>query len=95
MEAVSQVVIDEARWQIVLAREVCSNERFVYASAVDRCLLPAGMPVEAAAPRKCDVLSGAGCRGEGWFPALPALPSAEFAPGVTATRHDRKGLPLD
>src|SRR5579863_1967889 len=31
MEAVSQVVIDEARWQIVLAREVCSNEQFVYA----------------------------------------------------------------
>jgi AraC family transcriptional regulator, regulatory protein of adaptative response / methylated-DNA-[protein]-cysteine methyltransferase len=30
MEANSQVVIDEARWQIVLAREVCSNERFVY-----------------------------------------------------------------
>jgi AraC family transcriptional regulator of adaptative response/methylated-DNA-[protein]-cysteine methyltransferase len=31
MEPISQVVIDEARWQIVLAREVCGNERFVYA----------------------------------------------------------------
>src|SRR5579871_1281028 len=31
MEAISQVVIDEARWQIVLAREICANERFVYA----------------------------------------------------------------
>jgi AraC family transcriptional regulator of adaptative response/methylated-DNA-[protein]-cysteine methyltransferase len=31
MEASSQVVIDEARWQVVLAREVCANERFVYA----------------------------------------------------------------
>jgi AraC family transcriptional regulator of adaptative response/methylated-DNA-[protein]-cysteine methyltransferase len=27
----SQVVIDEARWQVVLAREMCRNERFVYA----------------------------------------------------------------
>src|SRR6266851_1078286 len=31
MQASSQVVIDEARWQVVLAREVCVNERFVYA----------------------------------------------------------------
>jgi methylphosphotriester-DNA--protein-cysteine methyltransferase len=29
--ATSQVVMDEARWQVVLAREVCANERFVYA----------------------------------------------------------------
>jgi AraC family transcriptional regulator of adaptative response/methylated-DNA-[protein]-cysteine methyltransferase len=27
----SQVVIDEARWQVVMAREMCRNERFVYA----------------------------------------------------------------
>src|SRR5258708_34586246 len=27
----SQIVIDEARWQVVLARELCRNERFVYA----------------------------------------------------------------
>ncbi len=31
MDANSQVVIDEARWQVVLAREVCGNEGFVYA----------------------------------------------------------------
>ncbi len=31
MGTISEVVIDEARWQIVLAREVCRNERFVYA----------------------------------------------------------------
>src|SRR6516225_7086384 len=31
MQAISEIVIDEARWQIVKAREVCGNERFVYA----------------------------------------------------------------
>ena len=31
MAASSQLVMDEARWQVVVAREVCRNERFVYA----------------------------------------------------------------
>jgi len=53
METSSQVVIDEARWQIVLAREVCGNERFVYAVRSTGVYCRPGCP--ARRPRRDNV----------------------------------------
>jgi AraC family transcriptional regulator of adaptative response/methylated-DNA-[protein]-cysteine methyltransferase len=50
----SQVVIDEARWQVVLAREVCRNERFVYAVRSTGVYCRPGCP--SRRPRRQNVL---------------------------------------
>ncbi|HXA07077.1 MAG TPA: bifunctional DNA-binding transcriptional regulator/O6-methylguanine-DNA methyltransferase Ada [Bryobacteraceae bacterium] len=52
--ATSQVVMDEARWQVVLAREVCANERFVYAVRSTGVYCRPGCP--ARRPRRANVL---------------------------------------
>ncbi|PYT22709.1 MAG: bifunctional transcriptional activator/DNA repair enzyme protein Ada [Acidobacteria bacterium] len=50
----SQVVIDEARWQVVLAREMCRNERFVYAVRSTGVYCRPGCP--ARRPRRENVV---------------------------------------
>ena len=50
----TQIVVDEARWQIVLAREVCSNERFVYAVRSTGVYCRPGCP--SRRPRRGNVL---------------------------------------
>lgn len=69
MEATSQVVIDEARWQIVLAREVCSNERFVYAVRSTGVYCRPGCPSKR--PRRENVM---------FFPMPDAAERAGFRP---------------
>lgn len=69
MEAVSQVVIDEARWQIVLAREVCINERFVYAVRSTGVYCRPGCPSKR--PRRENVM---------FFPVPDAAEKAGFRP---------------
>src|SRR6266851_9255197 len=67
--ASSQVVIDEARWQVVLAREVCGNERFVYAVRSTGVYCRPGCP--ARRPRRDNVL---------FFPVPDAAERAGFRP---------------
>jgi AraC family transcriptional regulator of adaptative response/methylated-DNA-[protein]-cysteine methyltransferase len=69
MEAISQVVIDEARWQVVLAREVCHNERFVYAVRSTGVYCRPGCP--SRAPRRENVV---------FFPVPDAAERAGFRP---------------
>jgi AraC family transcriptional regulator, regulatory protein of adaptative response / methylated-DNA-[protein]-cysteine methyltransferase len=69
MAATSQVVIDEARWQIVLAREVYSNEKFVYAVRSTGIYCRPGCP--SRRPRRGNVL---------FFPVPSAAESAGFRP---------------
>jgi AraC family transcriptional regulator, regulatory protein of adaptative response / methylated-DNA-[protein]-cysteine methyltransferase len=69
MEANSQVVIDEARWQIVLAREVCSNERFVYGVRSTGVYCRPGCP--SRRPRRENVM---------FFPLPDAAEKAGFRP---------------
>jgi AraC family transcriptional regulator of adaptative response/methylated-DNA-[protein]-cysteine methyltransferase len=69
MEASSQVVMDEARWQIVLAREVCGNERFVYAVRSTGVYCRPGCP--SRRPRRDNVL---------FFPVPGAAEQAGFRP---------------
>jgi len=69
MEAISQVVIDEARWQIVLAREVCSNERFVYGVRSTGVYCRPGCPSKR--PRRENVM---------FFPVPDAAEKAGFRP---------------
>jgi AraC family transcriptional regulator of adaptative response/methylated-DNA-[protein]-cysteine methyltransferase len=67
--ASSQVVIDEARWQVVLAREVCGNERFVYAVRSTGVYCRPGCP--SRRPRRDNVL---------FFPISDAAERAGFRP---------------
>lgn len=69
MEANSQVVIDEARWQVVLAREVCSNERFVYGVRSTGVYCRPGCP--SRRPRRENVM---------FFPLPDAAEKAGFRP---------------
>ena len=69
MEGVNQVVIDEARWQVVLAREVCSNERFVYAVRSTGVYCRPGCPSKR--PRRENVM---------FFPVPDAAEKAGFRP---------------
>lgn len=69
MEGVNQVVIDEARWQVVLAREVCSNERFVYAVRSTGVYCRPGCPSKR--PRRENVM---------FFPIPDAAEKAGFRP---------------
>jgi len=69
MEAITQVVINEARWQIVLAREVCSNERFVYAVRSTGVYCRPGCP--SRKPRRENVI---------FFPVPDAAEQAGFRP---------------
>ena len=69
MAATSQVVIDEARWQIVLAREVYSNEKFVYAVRSTGIYCRPGCP--SRRPRRGNVL---------FFPVPDAAENAGFRP---------------
>ena len=69
MEGVTQVVIDEARWQVVLAREVCSNERFVYAVRSTGVYCRPGCPSKR--PRRENVM---------FFPVPDAAEKAGFRP---------------
>lgn len=69
MEANSQVVIDEARWQLVLAREVCRNERFVYAVRSTGVYCRPGCP--SRRPRRENVM---------FFPQPDAAEEAGFRP---------------
>ncbi|MBZ5594433.1 MAG: bifunctional DNA-binding transcriptional regulator/O6-methylguanine-DNA methyltransferase Ada [Acidobacteriia bacterium] len=69
MTASSQVVIDEARWQVVLAREVCGNERFVYAVRSTGVYCRPGCP--SRRPRRDNVL---------FFPLPDAAERAGFRP---------------
>ncbi len=68
-EGTSQVVIDEARWQIVLAREVYSNERFVYAVRSTGVYCRPGCP--SRRPRRGNVV---------FFPVPDAAERAGFRP---------------
>jgi AraC family transcriptional regulator of adaptative response/methylated-DNA-[protein]-cysteine methyltransferase len=69
MEPSSQVVIDEARWQVVLAREVCGNERFVYAVRSTGVYCRPGCP--SRRPRRANVM---------FFPVPDAAERAGFRP---------------
>jgi AraC family transcriptional regulator, regulatory protein of adaptative response / methylated-DNA-[protein]-cysteine methyltransferase len=69
MEPSRQLVIDEARWQVVLAREVCGNERFVYAVRSTGVYCRPGCP--SRRPRRENVL---------FFPLPDAAESAGFRP---------------
>lgn len=69
METRSQVVIDEARWQVVLAREVSTNENFVYAVRSTGVYCRPGCP--SRRPRRQNVL---------FFAKSEAAESAGFRP---------------
>jgi|SRR5579864_2574648 len=69
METSSQLVIDEARWQVVLARELCSNEGFVYAVRSTGVYCRPGCP--SRRPRRTNVV---------FFPVPDAAERAGFRP---------------
>ena len=69
MAAISDVVIDEARWQILLAREVCSNERFVYGVRSTGVYCRPGCP--SRRPRRENIT---------FFPVPDAAEEAGFRP---------------
>ena len=62
-------MIDEARWQVVLAREVCGNERFVYAVRSTGVYCRPGCP--SRRPRRDNVV---------FFPVPDAAERAGFRP---------------
>jgi AraC family transcriptional regulator of adaptative response/methylated-DNA-[protein]-cysteine methyltransferase len=62
-------VIDEARWRVVLAREICGNERFVYAVRSTGVYCRPGCP--SRRPRRDNVL---------FFPVPDAAERAGFRP---------------
>src|SRR5579872_1272292 len=74
MAAISEVVIDEARWQIVLAREVCNNERFVYGVRSTGVYCRPGCP--SRRPRRENVA---------FFPVPDAAEKAGFRPCLRCT----------
>src|SRR5215472_834956 len=69
MQAISEIVIDEARWQIVKAREICGNERFVYAVRSTGVYCRPGCP--SRRPRRENVM---------FFPMSDAAERAGFRP---------------
>jgi AraC family transcriptional regulator, regulatory protein of adaptative response / methylated-DNA-[protein]-cysteine methyltransferase len=69
METRSNVVIDEARWQVVLSREVSTNENFVYAVRSTGVYCRPGCP--SRRPRRQNVL---------FFPKSDAAERAGFRP---------------
>lgn len=79
--ASSQVVIDEARWQVVLAREVCENERFVYAVRSTGVYCRPGCP--SRRPRRDNVL---------FFPVPDAAERAGFRPCRRCRPEQARGI---
>ncbi|HKW98142.1 MAG TPA: bifunctional DNA-binding transcriptional regulator/O6-methylguanine-DNA methyltransferase Ada [Bryobacteraceae bacterium] len=69
METSSQLVMDEARWQLVLARELCTNERFVYAVRSTGVYCRPGCP--SRRPRRSNVI---------FFPVPDAAERAGYRP---------------
>jgi AraC family transcriptional regulator of adaptative response/methylated-DNA-[protein]-cysteine methyltransferase len=79
MQANAQVVIDEVRWQAVLAREITANEGFVYAVSSTGIYCRPGCP--SRRPRRDNVR---------FFPAPDAAEKAGFRP-CRRCRPERPG----
>jgi len=69
MVASSQIVVDEARWQVLVAREICENEQFVYAVRSTGIYCRPGCP--SRRPRRNNVV---------FFPVPDAAERAGFRP---------------